>query len=131
MWPLDFQIKKRIVSAETIWGNWVILGLCLKSGLSSWFGKEKIVKTNYLCATVPPPPSLPQTPKTSAVPVRDTVAITKNEDFLSEENDHAHDKGKTFKMGAKVPSIQVWPVSHFFFHSLLGGWNSKATANPP
>ena len=50
---------------------------------------------------MPPPPSLPQTPKTSAVPIRDTVAITKNEDFLSEENDHAHDKGKTFKMGAK------------------------------
>ena len=42
---------------------------------------------------MPPPPSLPETPKTSAVPVRDTVAITKNEDFLSEQNDHAHDKG--------------------------------------
>ena len=49
---------------------------------------------------MPPPPPLPETPKTSAVPVRDTVAITKNEDFLSEENDHAHDKGTTFKMGA-------------------------------
>ena len=24
LWPLDFQIQKRIVSAETIWGNMVI-----------------------------------------------------------------------------------------------------------
>ena len=26
--------------------------------------------------------------------------------------------------------MQLWPVAHFF-HSLLGGCNSKATANPP
>ena len=57
---------------------------------------------------MPPPPPLPETPKTSAVPVRDTVAITKNEDFLSEENDHAHDKGKTFKMGATDQLNSEW-----------------------
>ena len=59
--------------------------------LKAFFGIN--ICQNYLCATEPPPLSLPQTPKTSAVPIRDTVAITKNEDFLSEQNDHAHDKG--------------------------------------
>ena len=26
LWPLDFQIQKRIVSAEAIWGNAVVNG---------------------------------------------------------------------------------------------------------
>ena len=32
MWPLDFQIQKRVVSAETIWGNM----LSVKFGFDDW-----------------------------------------------------------------------------------------------
>ena len=31
LWPLDFQIQKRIVSAETIWGNTVIFSYCIST----------------------------------------------------------------------------------------------------
>ena len=38
LWPLDFQIQKRIVSAETIWGNMV----CWKFQLSISCGSQKM-----------------------------------------------------------------------------------------